>query len=37
MKPTRYYMKYLQRYFDKCWGEYGNTAGWLVNSIPNKW
>lgn len=37
MKPTRYYMKYLQRYFDRCWGEYGDTAGWLVNPAPNTW
>ena len=37
MKPTRYYMRHLQRYFDKHWGEYGDTAGWLVNPAPNKW
>lgn len=37
MKPTRWYMKYLQRYFDMYYGEYGDTAGWLVNPAPNRW
>ena len=37
MKPTRWYMRYLQRYFDYHYGEYGDTAGWLVNPAPNKW
>lgn len=37
MKSTRWYMKYLQRYFDMHYGEYGDTAGWLVNPAPNKW
>lgn len=37
MKSTRYYMKHLQRYFDLHYGEYGETAGWLVNPRPNQW
>lgn len=30
-------MKYLQKYFDNNWGEFGDMAGWLVNPAPNKW
>lgn len=37
MKSTRWYMKYLQRYFNQHYGEYGETAGWLVNPAPNQW
>lgn len=37
MKSTRFYMKHLQRYFDKYWSEYGDDAGWLVNPTPNTW
>lgn len=37
MKSTRHYMKHLQKYFDKYWGEFGDTAGWLVNPAPNTW
>lgn len=37
MKTSRYYMSHLQKYFDKYWGAYGDTAGWLVNPKPNQW
>ena len=37
MKSTRWYMKYLQKYFDAHYGEYADSAGWLVNPAPNKW
>lgn len=37
MKDTRWYMRRLQRYFDMHYGEYGDTAGYLVNPAPNQW
>lgn len=37
MHPTKWYMNKLQRYFDEHYGEYGDTAGWLVNPANNIW
>ena len=37
MRKTRFYMRFLQKYFDTHYGEYGETAGWMINPAPNKW
>ena len=37
MRSVRWCMKHLQKYFDKHYGEYSESAGWLVNPANNQW
>lgn len=37
MKSERWYHEKLQRYFDRNFGPYGETAEWYNNPAPNKW
>ena len=37
MNEVKHYSSYLQRYFDRHWGHYDESAEWHANPAPNKW
>ena len=37
MKSEKWYHERLQKYFDRTFGAYEESAEWYVNPAPNKW